>query len=80
VVYGCKYQVVICPIYRLDERIADQRRDFHHKVSRQLVEENQFIGQQDLKVSGDVGWSAFITMLVNRGDWYGSRVEKVNRW
>jgi putative transposase len=25
---------------RLDERIANQRRDFHHKVSRQLVEEN----------------------------------------
>ena len=37
---------------RLDERIADQRRDFHHKVSRQLVEENQFIGLEDLNVSG----------------------------
>ena len=37
---------------RLDERIANQRRDFHHKVSRQLVEENQFIGLEDLNVSG----------------------------
>ena len=36
---------------RLDERIANQRRDFHHKVSRQLVEENQFIGLEDLKSS-----------------------------
>ena len=73
-VYGCKYQVVFCPKYRLDERIADQRRDFHHKVSHLLVEENQFIGLEDLNVSGDVGWSAFITMLVYKGDWYGSRV------
>jgi putative transposase len=77
---------------RLDERIANQRCDFHHKVSRQLVEENQFIGLEDLNIKGmmanrhlaksigDVGWSAFIAMLVYKGDWYGCRVEKVSRW
>ena len=37
---------------RLDGHIADQRRDFHHKVSRMLVEENQFIGLEDLNVRG----------------------------
>jgi len=52
VVYRCKYPVVFCPKYRLDERIANQRRDFHHKVSRQLVEENQFIGLEDLNIQG----------------------------
>ena len=77
---------------RLDERIANQRRDFQHKMSRLLVEENQFIGLEDLNVRGmmanrhlaksigDVGWSAFIGMLVYKGNWYGCRVEKVSRW
>jgi len=32
------------------------------------------------KSIGDAGWSAFITMLIYKGDWYGCRVEKVSRW
>ena len=76
----------------LDERIANQRRDFHHKLSRKLVEENQFIGLEDLNVRGmlanhhlaksigDAGWSAFVTMLGYKGEWYGCKIEKINRW
>ena len=75
-----------------DERIANQRRDFHHKLSRQLVEENQFIGLEDLNVRGmmanhhlaksigDAGWSGFVSMLAYKGVWYGCRVEKIDRW
>jgi len=77
---------------RLDEQIANQRRDFHHQVSWRLVYENQFIGLEDLNVQGllanhhlakaigDAGWSAFVTMLAYKGSWYGCRVEKISRW
>jgi putative transposase len=76
----------------LHEKITNQRRDFHHKLSRKLVAENRFIGLEDLNIRGmmanhylaksidDVGWSAFITMLIYKGNWYGYRVEKASRW
>lgn len=57
------------------EHIANQRRDFHHKLSRQLVNKNQVIGVEKLMVKNmvknsrlsksisDVGWKSFTSML-----------------
>ena len=57
------------------ERIANLRNDFLHKLSRKLVNENQVIGVETLKVANmvrnrklskgisDVAWSSFTTML-----------------
>ena len=62
-------------VAKAHERIKNQRSDFHHKLSRQLVNENQVIGVEKLMVKNmvrnrhlskaisDVGWRSFTTML-----------------
>ena len=79
-------------VARLHEKVANQRRDFHHKLSSTLVGEYGAIYLEDLNVRGmvrnrrlakhisDAGWSQFATQLAYKGEWYGCRVEKVDRF
>ena len=72
--------------------IANQRKDFLHKLSRQLVNENQVIIVEDLNIKGmvknkrlskdisDAGWSMFITFLKYKLDWEGKKLIKVDRF
>lgn len=61
-------------VARQHARVADRRRDFHHKASTQIIRDNQAVYVEDLAVSGlgrtrlaksvhDAGWSAFVGML-----------------
>ena len=62
-------------VAKLHERVANCRKDFHHKLSRILVNENQVIGVEKLMVKNmvrnrrlsnaisDVSWSSFTSML-----------------
>jgi putative transposase len=79
-------------VARLHEKVANQRKDFLHKVSHKLVHENQVIYLEDLNVKGmlknrrlsksvsDVGWSEFVRQLKYKAEWYGRRIVQIGRF
>lgn len=78
-------------VARAHVRMADARRNFHHKLSATLVRENQAIHVEDLSVQGlgrtrmaksvhDAGWSAFVNMLQYKATRYGRSFSKVDRF
>jgi putative transposase len=79
-------------VARLHERIADSRKDFHHKLSTRLVRENQTVIVEDLNVKGmvknhclakaisDCGWSQFKEYLRYKCDWYGKNLVEIGRF
>lgn len=77
---------------RLHARVADRRRDHLHKLSTQLVRENQAIVVEDLNVRGmvklrslsrvisDAGWSELVRQLEYKSEWRGRTFVKVDRF
>ena len=79
-------------VARLHARIADTRRDFLHKLSTRLINENQVIAIETLAVSnmqrngclaksiGDASWSEFTRQLEYKAHWYGRTLIGIDRW
>jgi putative transposase len=79
-------------VAKIHAQITDARKDFLHKLTTQLVRENQTIVVEDLaiknmvknhKLSGaisDASWGELIRQLTYKCEWYGRELIKIDRW
>ena len=76
-------------VARIHRHINNQRNDYLHKLSKKIIDENQIICIEDLKVKNmeqnhklarsiiDASWSRFVSMLMYKASWYGNTIIKV---
>ncbi|MFI6787082.1 RNA-guided endonuclease InsQ/TnpB family protein [Nonomuraea sp. NPDC050383] len=81
----------VTKVARAHVRVADARRDWAHKLSTQIIRDNQAVYVENLCVSGlgrtklaksvhDAGWSLFTAMLAYKAERYGRHFAKIDRW
>lgn len=86
------YQKQRIKVAKIHEKIVNQRKDFLHKLSTEIVKNHDIICIEDLssknlmknrrlaKSIADVSWSAFVRMLECKSTWYEKQVSKISRW
>ena len=79
-------------IAKLHNQITDTRKDFLHKLSSKIVNENQVIILEDLNVSGMVknrklsraisqqGWREFRNLCEAKSEKFGREFKVISRW
>src|SRR5574343_253128 len=73
----------------LHEKVANQRKDFLHKVSSELIKSHDSIAIETLQVSNmlknhklalsiqDAGWGMFVDFLKYKAEWYGVNILEI---
>ena len=79
-------------INRIYEKIQNQRTNFTHKLSTQLVKDNDVIVIESLNLKAmsqylklgksvmDLGYSQFVQQLMYKCDWYGKHLIQADKW
>ena len=84
-----KFRKILASLY---EKVANQRKDFQHKLSSRTVNDSQVSVLEDLNIRGmvknrhlsksisDAGWGMFAAQLAYKADWHGREILSVNRF
>jgi len=79
-------------VAKVHAQISEARNDFLHKLTTQLVRENQTIAVEDLAVKNmvknhklalaisDASWGELVRQLEYKCHWYGRNFVKIDRW
>jgi putative transposase len=77
-------------VAKLHKHIFNQRNDFQHKLSTDIIRKTDFIVVEDLKIRNmsrnknysksimDSSWGSFISKLAYKAEWAGKQLTKVN--
>ncbi len=86
------YQKARLKVARIHAKIKDSRLDYTHKLTTQLIRENQTVVVEDLAVKNmvknhklaraisDANWSELVRQLEYKADWYGRELIKIDRY
>lgn len=84
-----KQRISVAKVY---EKITNVRKDYLHKISHKLINENQVIVSEDLSVNNmmknhsmakaisDCGWSELTMQLQYKSEWYGRIYLKIGKF
>lgn len=79
-------------VAEIQEKIANQRKDFAQKLSTILVKNHDLICVEDLKAKNllknhclaksiqDAGWRLFVELLEYKCRWYGKELSRISQW
>ena len=77
---------------KLHEKISNQRNDFQHKVSNNLISENQAVAVESLNIEGmkknhklaqaisDASWGGFVSKLEYKAKKIGKTIIRISQW
>ncbi|NET29556.1 RNA-guided endonuclease TnpB family protein [Okeania sp. SIO1I7] len=86
------YQKARLKLARIHAKVKDSRLDYTHKLTTQLIRENQTVVVEDLAVKNmvknhklaraisDANWGELVRQLEYKAEWYGRELVKIDRY